>query len=57
MNDLKFAFRQLLKNPGFNAVACPCGARRQAVLTLVLGIGVNTATASLGQNSQRRFSS
>lgn len=21
MNDLKFAFRQLLKNPGFNAVA------------------------------------
>ena len=29
MNDLKFAFRQLLKNPGFTTVA---------VLTLSLGI-------------------
>src|SRR2546425_2006801 len=34
MNDFKFAFRQLLKNPGFSAVA---------VLTLALGMGINTA--------------
>src|SRR5215467_6239671 len=38
MNDLKFAFRQLLKNPGFSALA---------VLILALGIGANIAVFSV----------
>ncbi len=38
MNDLKFAIRQLLKNPGFTAVA---------VLTLAFSIGANTVIFSL----------
>src|ERR1044071_7630984 len=37
MSDLKFAFRQILKNPGFSAVA---------VITLALGIAANTTIFS-----------
>src|SRR5438309_2483461 len=38
MNNLRLAFRQLIKNPAFSAIA---------ILTLALGIGANTAIFSI----------
>src|SRR5437588_3762719 len=45
MSKLRFAFRQLIKNPAFSAVA---------ILTLALGIGANTAIFSVVEGTLLR---